>query len=72
MVTLGTTVSSKPRELLGAVPPEKVPLSHDSEIDLDLDDLLDDPDPSISSANPYQPLTKQEGASRASWSSKHP
>ena len=59
MVTLGTTVSSKPRELLGAVPPEKVPLSHDSEIDLDLDDLLDDPDPSISSANPYQPLSQK-------------
>ena len=62
MVTLGTTVSSKPRELLGAVPPEKVPLSSDDpEFDLDLDDLLDEPDPSISSANPYQPLSTKKG-----------
>ena len=36
-----------------------MPLSDDSEFDLDLDDLLDEPDPPISSANPYQPLSKK-------------
>ena len=34
--------------------------SDDPEVDLDLDDLLDDPDPSISSANPYQSLSNKK------------
>jgi hypothetical protein len=61
MVTLGTTVSSKPREPLQVVSPEKVLPSADSNFELDLDDLLDEDesDPPITSAKPSKKVSRE-------------
>lgn len=64
MVTLGTTVSSKLREPLRVVSPQKVFPSADSNFDLDLDDLLDEDEsdssaPPISSAKPSKKVSRE-------------